>query len=40
MLVIAGVCLLGATPASAAGGIGIGSGRLIPSVAALVGLID
>ena len=32
-----GVCFLGATPASAAGGIGFG--RLIPSVAALVGLM-
>ena len=39
MLVMAGVCLLGATPASAAGGIGIGSGRLVPTVAAVVGLI-
>jgi hypothetical protein len=38
MLVMAGVCLLGATPASA-GGVGIGSGRLIPAVAAMVGLI-
>jgi hypothetical protein len=39
MLVMAGVCLLGATPASAAGGTGIGSGRLVPTVAAVVGLI-
>src|SRR5688572_29549577 len=39
LVVIAAVCLLGATPAGAAGGIGIGSGRLIPSVAALVGLM-
>ena len=39
MLVIAGVWLLGATPASAAGGTGIGSGRLVPTVAAVVGLI-
>jgi hypothetical protein len=39
MLVMAGVCLVGATPASAAGGPGIGSGRLVPGVAAVVGLI-
>ena len=39
MLVMGGVCLLGATPASAAGGTGIGSGRLVPTVAAVVGLI-
>jgi Family of unknown function (DUF6223) len=39
MLVMAGVCLLGATPASAAGGTGIGAGRLVPAVAAVVGLI-
>jgi hypothetical protein len=39
MLVMAGVCLIGATPASAAGGTGIGSGRLVPTVAAVVGLI-
>jgi MFS superfamily sulfate permease-like transporter len=39
MLVMAGVCLLGATPARAAGGTGIGSGRLVPTVAAVVGLI-
>jgi hypothetical protein len=39
MLVMAGVCLLGATPASAAGGTGIGSGRLVPGVATVVGLI-
>jgi hypothetical protein len=39
MLVMAGVCLLGATPASAAGGLGIGSGRTVPSVAMVVGLI-
>ncbi len=39
MFVMAGVCLLGATPASAAGGTGIGSGRLIPAVAVVVGLI-
>jgi hypothetical protein len=39
MLVMAAVCLLGVTPASAAGGIGIGSGRLVPTVAAVVGLI-
>lgn len=39
MLVIVGVCLLGATPAGAAGGTGIGSGRLVPTVAAVVGLI-
>src|SRR5688572_26486043 len=39
MLVMAGVCLLGATPASAADGTGIGSGRLVPTVAAVVGLI-
>lgn len=39
MLVMAGVYLLGATPASAAGGTGIGSGRLVPTVAAVVGLI-
>jgi hypothetical protein len=39
MLVMAGVCLLGATPASAAGGTGIGPGRLVPTVAAVVGLI-
>jgi hypothetical protein len=39
LVVIAAVCLLWVTPASAAGGIGIGSGRLIPSVAALVGLM-
>jgi hypothetical protein len=38
-MVVAGVCLLGATPASAAGGTGIGSGRLVPTVAAVVGLI-
>ena len=38
-MVIAAVCLLWVTPASAAGGIGIGSGRLMPSVAALVGLM-
>ena len=38
MLVIAGVCLLEATPASA--GDGIGSGRLVPTVAAVVGLIS
>ena len=36
--VIVGVCLMGATPASAAGG-GIGSGRLVPTVAAIAGLI-
>ena len=39
VLMVIAVCLVGATPASAAGGIGIGSGRLIPSVAALVGLM-
>jgi len=42
MLVMAGVCLLGSTPASAqvaAGEIGIGSGRLVPTVAAVVGLV-
>jgi hypothetical protein len=39
MLVMAGVCLLGATPASAAGGFGTGSGRLVPTVAAVVGLM-
>jgi len=39
MLVMACVCLLAATPASAAGGTGIGSGRLVPTVAAVVGLI-
>jgi Family of unknown function (DUF6223) len=39
MLVMAGVCLLGATPASAAGDISIGAGRLVPTVAAVVGLI-
>jgi hypothetical protein len=39
MLVMAGACLLGATPVSAAGGTGIGSGRLVPGVAAVVGLI-
>jgi hypothetical protein len=41
MLVMAGVCLLGATPSAqvAAGGTGIGSGRLVPTVAAVVGLI-
>lgn len=45
-MLVAGVCLLGATPASAsydvsavAAGIGIGSGRLVPAVAALVGLV-
>ena len=38
-VVIAGMCLLMAGPASAAGGIGIGSGRLVPGVAAVVGLI-
>ena len=39
MLVMAGVCLLGATPASAASDTGIGSGRLVPTVAAVLGLI-
>src|SRR5215208_3984090 len=39
ILVIAGVCLLAATPASAASGIGLGTGRLVPAVAAVVGLI-
>ena len=39
VLVMAGVSLLGATPASAAGGTGIGAGRLVPTVAAVVGLI-
>jgi hypothetical protein len=39
MLVMAGVCLLVASPASAAGGVGIGSGRLVPTLAAVVGLI-
>lgn len=39
MLVLAGVCLLWATPASAADGTGIGSGRLVPTIAAVVGLI-
>jgi hypothetical protein len=39
ILVMAGVCLLEATPASAAGATGIGSGRLVPGVAAVVGLI-
>ena len=39
MLVIAGMCLLGATPPSAAGSTGIGSGRLVPTVAAVLGLI-
>jgi len=38
MLVMAGVCLLGATPASAAVGIAISSGRLWAIVAAVVGL--
>jgi hypothetical protein len=36
--VMAGVCVLMATPASAAD-LTIGSGRLVPSVAAMVGLI-
>jgi hypothetical protein len=36
--VIVGVCLMGATPASAAGS-GIGSGRLVPTVASIAGLI-
>jgi hypothetical protein len=36
---IVGVCLLGVTPASAAGGIALGSGRLGPSVAVLVGVV-
>jgi len=40
MLVMAGVCLLGATPASAAGGTGIGAGRLVPAVAGVAGLIS
>jgi hypothetical protein len=39
MLVIAGISLLETVPASAAGGTGIGSGRLLPTVAAGVGLI-
>jgi hypothetical protein len=39
MLVVAGVCLLGVTPASAAGRTGIGSGRLVPTLAAVVGFI-
>jgi hypothetical protein len=41
ILVIAGVCLLGTTPSAqvAAGGAGIGSGRLVATVAAGVGLI-
>ena len=39
ILVIAGVCLLAASPASAAGGIGLGTGRVVPAVAAVVGLI-
>ena len=39
MLVIAGVCLFGVASASAADGTGIGSGRLVPSVAAVVGII-
>ena len=38
MWVMTGVCLLAATPANAAS-TGIGSGRLVPSVAAVVGLI-
>src|SRR5688572_20657204 len=36
LLAIAGVCLLGASQASAAGASGIGSGRLVPTVAAVV----
>src|SRR5688572_6630149 len=41
ILVTAGVWLLGATPSAqvAAAGTGIGSGRLVPTVAAVVGLI-
>ena len=38
-LVLAGACVLWATPVLAADGTGIGSGRLIPSVAAVTGLI-
>ena len=40
VLVAAGVCVAGATPALAAGVGGIGSGRLVPSVAAVIGLIS
>ena len=40
MLVIAGEYLLWATPASAAGSTGIGSGRLVPTIAAVVGVIS
>jgi hypothetical protein len=39
MLVMAGVCLLGATPASAAGGFGTGNGLAGAIVAIVVGLI-
>jgi hypothetical protein len=35
----AGVTLLAATPASAAGSFGVGTGRVVPSVAVVVGLI-
>lgn len=35
----AGVTLLAVTPASAAGSLGIGSGRFVPSVAVVVGVI-
>lgn len=37
---MAGVCLLGATPASAAGGTGIGSGRRGAIAAGVAGLIS
>ena len=39
MWLTAGVIILAATPASAAGSIGIGSGRVVPSIAVVVGLI-
>jgi hypothetical protein len=39
MLAMAALSILAATPASAADGTGIGSGRLIPGIAAVVGLI-